>query len=156
LPPTIARRAMANYMAAIDQPRWLAGIVRGAGSVAATMGGGLNVAILLWLVISAVGLWFTRATARRWPVYSVIAGCLVIWVVAQDTALFGGLSTDVNTMPALAVALWCASPSQHDVPSTPRGLSRDLLSSTGSVVAPIWGGGGGGGQKKKKKKKKKK
>ncbi|MHB8334423.1 MAG: SCO family protein [Acidimicrobiales bacterium] len=132
---TNALSEMANYMAAIAQPRWLAAIVRGVGTLAATMGGGLNVAILLWLVVSAVGLWFTRATARRWPVYSVIAGCLVLWVVAQDTALFGGLSTDLNTMPALAVVLWCASPTQRDMPITPRGLSRDLLSNTGSVVA---------------------
>ena len=133
--PTNALSEMASYMAAIAQPRWLAAIVRGAGSLAATMGGGLNVVILLWLVVSAVGLWFSRATARRWPVISVIAGCLVLWVVAQDTALFGGLSTDLNTMPALAMVLWCASPSKSDVPVTPRGLSRDLLSSTGSVVA---------------------
>ncbi len=133
--PTNALTEMANYMTAIAQPRWLAEIVRGAGSLAATMGGGLNVAILLWLVVGAAGLWSTRTTARRWPVYSVIAGSLVLWVVAQDMALFGGLSTDLNTMPALAVVVWCASPTQRDVPITPHGLSRDILSSTGSVVA---------------------
>ncbi len=132
---TNALSEMANYMSAVAQPRWLAAIVRSAGSLAATMGGGLNVAILLWLVASAVGLWFTRTIARRWPVYSVIAGSLLLWVVAQDTALFGGLSTDLNTLPALAVVLWCASPSQRDVPVTPHGLPRDVLSSTGSVVA---------------------
>ena len=133
--PTNALSEMASYMSAIAQPQWLAAIVRGGGSLAATMGGGLNVAILLWLVVSAVGLWFSRVTARRWPVYSVIVGSLVLWVVAQDAALFGGLSTDLNTLPALAAVLWCASPSQRDVPVAPRGLARDLLSSTGSVVA---------------------
>lgn len=133
--PANALARMTSYMSAIDQPRWLASTVRSVGSVAATMGGGFNVVILLWLVVTALGLWVSAASTRRWAIYSVLVGTVVLWVVAQDTALFGGLSTDVNTMPPLAILVWCAAPSRRGASVAQRVLWREVLRSAGSAVA---------------------
>lgn len=133
--PTNALTQMTSYMSAIEQPQWLASLVRGAGSLASTMGGGLNVVILLWLVVSALGLWLSAPLARRWPVYTVVAGCVVLWLVAQDTGLFGGLSTDVNTLAPLALVTWSVAPPRRRVSSSRRAFYRDVRNSAGSVVA---------------------
>ena len=131
--PSNALSQMANYMSAIAQPGWLASAVRGAGSLAATMGGGLNVVILLWLIAAGVGLWPSGSSTRRWPLYFVVTGAVVIWVFAQDTGLFGGLATDVNTMPALAILAWSAAVRPQGEPRA--SLVREVLGTVGSVVA---------------------
>ena len=132
---TNALSEMGNYMSAIAQPRWLAATVHAGGAVASALGGGANVVILLWLVVAALALWLSASSLSRWPVYVVIVGCVVIWVVAQDTALFGGLSTDLNTMPPLAILAWStALQPRAAVVSRPR-IFGELLSSVGSVVA---------------------
>lgn len=108
--PSNAVAAMARSMTSAAQPHWLAAIVRATGDVAATMGGGFNVVVILWLGVTAVGLWTSVGTQRRWAVWSLVAGALVGWVAIQDTALFGGLATDVNSLVPLAVLVACAAP----------------------------------------------
>ena len=132
---TNALSEMGNYMSAIAQPRWLAATVRAGGSGASALGGGVNVVVLLWLVVAALALWLSASSLSRWPVYVVIAGCVVIWVVAQDTALFGGLSTDLNTMPPLAILAWSTAPQPRAVEAPRPRIIGELLSSAGSVVA---------------------
>ena len=132
---TNALTAMANYMSAIAQPHWLAYLVRSVGSLAATMGGGLNVVVLMWLVGGSVGLWASVTNGWRWPTYVVVGGALALWIVVQDTALFGGLATDVNSLPAVAMVAWCASPTRLRERPRRTWLPREMLSSSGSVVA---------------------
>lgn len=133
--PTNALAKMATYMSAISQPKWLAGSVRTIGSVAATMGGGVNVIVLLWLLIAAIGLWMSATTSWRWPVYVVVVGGVVLWLLTEDTSLFGGLSTDVNSMPPLVLTAWCASPTLRTAATHSGRLPREMVSSTGSVIA---------------------
>ncbi|MHB1252524.1 MAG: hypothetical protein ACYC0I_10395, partial [Acidimicrobiales bacterium] len=108
--PTNALSTMTRYMTNIAQPHWLAAIVRRGGDVAATMGGGFNIVIILWLLVSATGLWVARQRGWRWPVWTLVVGAVVFWVVAEDTALFGGVATDVNSLIPLALLAWSASP----------------------------------------------
>jgi cytochrome oxidase Cu insertion factor (SCO1/SenC/PrrC family) len=132
---TNALTAMTSYMTKIAQPHWLAWISRGVGRIAGTLGGGFNVAVVLWLGACAVGLWFAPRKAWRWPVWTLVAGCLFFWITSEDTSLFGGLSTDFNSLLPLAVLAWCASPTLRDAPARKRHLPRELTNSTGAVVA---------------------
>jgi cytochrome oxidase Cu insertion factor (SCO1/SenC/PrrC family) len=130
-----AMTAMTTYMTKIAQPHWLAWLSRGVGHVAGSIGGGFNVIVVLWLVVCAGGLWFATKKGWRWPVWTLVAGCLFFWLTSEDTSLFGGLSTDFNSLLPLAVLTWCASPSLRDAPTRVRRLPRELTSSTGAVVA---------------------
>jgi cytochrome oxidase Cu insertion factor (SCO1/SenC/PrrC family) len=130
-----AMTAMTSFMTRIAQPHWLASLSRGVGTVAGSMGGGFNIVVILWLAVCAGGLWFASAKKLRWPVWTLVAGCLFFWLSAQDTSLFGGLSTDFNSLLPLAVLAWCASPSLRDAAPRERRLPRELTASTGAVVA---------------------
>ncbi len=132
---TNALTAMTSYMTKIAQPHVLASLSRGVGRIAGSMGGGFNIIVVLWLVACAVGLWFATTKGWRWPVWALVAGCIFFWVTSEDTSLFGGLSTDFNSLLPLAVLAWCASPSLRDVPTRARRLPRELTSSTGAVIA---------------------
>ncbi len=132
--PTNALAQMTRSMSAIAQPHWLAAIVRGGGSIAATMGGGFNIIVILWLMVSAVGLWMARSRAWRWPVWTLIAGAVVFWVIGEDTAIFGGVATDVNSLIPLALLAWCAAP-REETALTQRYMPRELTSATSAVVA---------------------
>lgn len=130
-----ALTAMTTYMTKIAQPHWLAWMSRGIGTVAGTMGGGFNIIVILWLAACATGLWFAAQRRWRWPVWTLVGGCLFFWLTAQDTSLFGGLATDFNSLLPLAVLAWCASPALRNATARERRLPRELTASTGAVVA---------------------
>ncbi len=130
-----ALTAMTSYMTKIDQPHWLAWLSRSVGILAGTMGGGANLVIILWLALSAAGLWVAPRREWRWPVWTFVTGCLFFWVTAQDTSLFGGLSTDFNSLLPLAVLAGCAMPTLQDASPVRRRLPQEFTSSTGAVVA---------------------
>jgi cytochrome oxidase Cu insertion factor (SCO1/SenC/PrrC family) len=130
-----ALTAMTSFMTKISQPHWLAWLSRGVGTIAGSIGGGFNVIVVLWLVVCAGGLWVAETKGWRWPVWTLVAGCLFFWLTAQDTSLFGGLSTDFNSLLPLAVLAGCALPSLRNAPALPHRLPRELTASTGAVVA---------------------
>lgn len=132
---TNALTAMTAYMTRIAQPQWLAALVRRGGVVAGTMGGGFNVAVILWLGVTAVGLWLSLRHPWQWPVRSLVVGCVIFWVVAQDLSLFGGLATDVNSLLPLAGLAWCAAPARRDAAAPARRWPEELANSAGAVVA---------------------
>jgi cytochrome oxidase Cu insertion factor (SCO1/SenC/PrrC family) len=132
--PTNALAQMTRSMSAIAQPHWLAAIVRGGGSIAATMGGGFNIVVILWLMVCAVGLWMARQRAWRWPVWTLIVGAVAFWVIAEDTAVFGGVATDLNSLIPLALLVWTAAPRDETAPAE-RFMPRELTSATSAVVA---------------------
>ena len=132
---TNALTTMTSFMTKTAQPHVLAWFVRHVGSLAAMMGGGFNIVIILWLGVCAVGLWMAPTLRWRWPVWTLVAGCLFFWFVAEDTSLFGGLSTDVNSLLPLAVLAWCSSPALLDREPRERRLPREMTSSAGAVVA---------------------
>jgi cytochrome oxidase Cu insertion factor (SCO1/SenC/PrrC family) len=132
---TNAITAMTSYMTKIAQPHWVAWLSRGVGRVAGSMGGGFNVAVILWLGTCAVGLWFAATKKWRWPVWTLVGGCLFFWFTSEDTSLFGGLSTDFNSLLPLAVLAACALPTLQGAAQRARRLPRELSNSTGAVVA---------------------
>ncbi len=141
--PSNAVAAMARTMTSAAQPHWLAAVVRDTGHVAATMGGGFNVVVILWLAVAAVGLWTAVGTRRRWPVWTLVAGAVVGWVAIQDTSLFGGLATDVNSLLPLAVLVGCAAPRLTQVDATPRRhpvrVPRPVSAGVGAVAVAFAG-----------------
>jgi cytochrome oxidase Cu insertion factor (SCO1/SenC/PrrC family) len=130
-----ALTTMTSFMTKIAQPHWVAWLSRGTGTLAGSLGGGFNLVVIFWLVACAVGLWFGATKRWRWPVWALVVGCLFFWLTAQDTSLFGGLSTDFNSLLPLAVLAWCASPSLRDAPARVRKLPKELTASTGAVLA---------------------
>jgi cytochrome oxidase Cu insertion factor (SCO1/SenC/PrrC family) len=130
-----ALSAMATSMTSIAQPHALAWLVRHVGSLSALMGGGFNIVVILWLLICAVGLWRSATTGWRWPVRTMVAGCLFFWLVAEDAALFGGLATDVNSFVPMAALAWCASPRLRSLARRERFFPAELTNSAGAVVA---------------------
>jgi len=126
---------MTNSMTQTAQPHLLAWLVRSVGNLAGNMGGGFNVIIVIWMAVSAYGLYIGFTRQLRWPTYSVVVGSIFFWVIAQDTALFGGLSTDVNSLVPLAILAYCASPALVGAPPLNRRLSVEMRSLTGSVLA---------------------
>jgi cytochrome oxidase Cu insertion factor (SCO1/SenC/PrrC family) len=136
---TNALTAMTSTMTQSAQPHALAWIVKHFGDVAGTIGGGFNVAVILWLVTCAVGLWLASERELRWPTRTFVIGCLFFWVVAQDMPFWGGLATDVNSFVPLAVLAWCASPARAAAPLR-RHLPVEMRSSSGAVVASFASG----------------
>lgn len=129
-----ALTTMTKAMTASAQPHWLAWIAHEGGNVAGTLGGGFNLIVVLWLGTCAVGLWLSTARGWLWPSRTLIIGCLVFWVVAEDAAIFGGVATDVNSLIPLAVLAWCAAPRANALVSRARRMPKEMRSSTGAVA----------------------
>ena len=120
---------MTRSMTGMAQPQWLARFVRDVGSLASGLGGVVNVLVVAWLATCAGGLWLTPSRQWRWPVRSLVVGCLVLWVATEDTSLFGGLATDVNSLLPLAILAWCAQPRRETLPlPAPRDRERPARS----------------------------
>ena len=135
-----ALTTMAKSMVQTPQPHWLADLVTKFGTLAGTMGGGFNLIIVFWLGVTATGLWMAPERRWRWPVWSLVVGALILWVGAQDAAIFGGLATDLNTLIPLALLTGCASPAVAQRPPLARRLPRELRSSSGAVMASFAAG----------------
>ncbi len=129
--------AMATSMASVAQPSWLASTVREAGHVARAGGPAVNVVIIAWMLTTAGGLVRRRTAARRWPYLLLATGAGVLWVLAQDAAVFGGLATDVNSLVPLGLVALAAMPRR---PVERRSAVRDRIpreawSSAGAAAA---------------------
>lgn len=125
--------SMSTSMAKVSQPHWLAWVVVRSGNLAATLGGGFNLIVIFWLVGTSVGLWLSTSRPLQWPLRLFVVGAVLIWVVGQDLAVFGGLSTDINSMVPMAWLGWCAAPGRTADPVIRR-LPREVRSSFGSVA----------------------
>lgn len=126
---------MASSMTSISQPSALAWIVNHVGALAGVMGGGFNIIVILWLVTGAVGLWRSPSSGSNWPAYVVAIGSLFFWLVAEDTGVFGGLATDVNSLLPMAALVWCAAPRNQSLAPRRQHLPIELTNSVGGVVA---------------------
>jgi cytochrome oxidase Cu insertion factor (SCO1/SenC/PrrC family) len=126
---------MTTSMTSVAQPHWLAWSVRHVGTLAGSMGGGFNIMVLLWLLVCAVGLWRSVRTGGQWPVRALVVGCVFFWFAGEDTAIFGGLATDVNSLLPLAALAWCASPRVRSLEPRTRRIAPELTGSAGAVVA---------------------
>lgn len=120
---------MSRDMSSMPQPEWLRQVVRAVGDAAKSLGPVWNIAMALGLGL--VGLMV--ATSPRHPSRRtfavVVSAALVIWIAFQDLGLFGGLSTDPNSMPTLLVlvcAWWAARSSEPErlAPESARSVGR--------------------------------
>jgi cytochrome oxidase Cu insertion factor (SCO1/SenC/PrrC family) len=130
-----ALTAMTTFMTGIAQPHWLAWAARHVGSLSASMGGGFNLVVIMWLLVCAGGLWMSVERRWSWPVWTLVVGCVFFWFVTEDTALFGGLATDVNSLIPVAVLAGCASSKLRGLGPRERRFPREITSSAGAVVA---------------------
>ncbi|MFZ1063075.1 MAG: SCO family protein [Acidimicrobiales bacterium] len=130
-----ALTAMTKSMTAVAQPHAFAWIVRHGGDLSGRLGGGFNLIVIIWLLVTGVGLWRSVQRKWNWPVYSLVIGCLLFWVVAEDGAFFGGIATDFNSLVPLAVLAWCASPRLESLASLKPRLRVEMTSGVGAVVA---------------------
>jgi len=126
---------MTTFMTGIAQPHWLAWAARHVGSLSASMGGGFNLVVIMWLLVCAGGLWMSVERRWSWPVWTLVVGCVFFWFVTEDTALFGGLATDVNSLIPVAVLAGCASSKLRGLGPRERRFPREITSSAGAVVA---------------------
>jgi cytochrome oxidase Cu insertion factor (SCO1/SenC/PrrC family) len=130
-----ALTVMTQTMTETPQPHLLASLANNVGTLAGRMGGGFNLVIIIWLAVCAFGLWFAYERSWSWPIWTFVAGCVFFWLVGEDTALFGGLSTDINSLLPMAALAACALPRLTKKSPVPRRLPREFRSSTGAVVA---------------------
>jgi cytochrome oxidase Cu insertion factor (SCO1/SenC/PrrC family) len=130
-----ALTTMANSMVASAQPHWLASLVREGGVLAGSMGGGFNTLVVLWLLVAAGGLWISSRRGWMWPIWTTVAFALVFWVLGQDMAIFGGLATDLNSLPPMAALVLIGSPRLAARAPLRRRLPREVRSQTGAVIA---------------------
>jgi cytochrome oxidase Cu insertion factor (SCO1/SenC/PrrC family) len=132
---------MTLTMSQVAQPGWLARFVARSGEVGSALGGGFNLIVVLWMLTCAIGLW--RASSRRewWGLAVFSAGCAWVWIVAQDAAVFGGLSTDLNSMVPLVALAWTASPMVRSAaplrPLFPAATRRGVRIALGSIGAAM-------------------
>ncbi|MGC2168072.1 MAG: SCO family protein, partial [Acidimicrobiales bacterium] len=135
-----ALTAMTKAMTATPQPHALSWIVRHAGDLAGTLGGGFNVAVILWLLMCSVGLWYASNHQVNWPIVALVVGAVIFWIVGEDVAIFGGVGTDINSLIPLALLTFCARPAFRSAPALPRRLPEELRSSSGAVAAAFAAG----------------
>jgi cytochrome oxidase Cu insertion factor (SCO1/SenC/PrrC family) len=130
-----ALTAMTESMTSTAQPHVLAWVVKHIGDLAGNLGGGFNVIVVVWLGVSAVGLWYASTRDLNWPVYTLVVGAVFFWVAGEDVSIFGGLGTDINSLIPLAVLTFSARPKYRSAPPLPRRLPEEFRSSSGAVVA---------------------
>jgi cytochrome oxidase Cu insertion factor (SCO1/SenC/PrrC family) len=130
-----ALTAMSRSMTETAQPHALAWIVRHVGDLAGTIGGGFNIIVILWLLVCAGGLWYASTHEINWPIVTLAVGAVIVWVVGEDIAIYGGVGTDINSMIPLALLVWCARPAWRTAPPLVRHLPEEFRSSSGAVVA---------------------
>ena len=97
--------SMVRSMAAVPQPRFLAGWVSGFGSLAAAHGFAVNLVAVIVLAGTGAGLLSRRPRLLRLALLVLVVFCLADWVLIQDLGFLGGLGTDPNSMiPIVLVA----------------------------------------------------
>lgn len=129
---------MSRDMSAMPQPEWLRQIVRAFGDLAKNLGPVWNIAMVLILGLTGLLVLLRRSRPTSRTLLIVLAVCLVIWVGFQDLGLFGGLSTDPNSMPTLAViaiAWWASRSSSQTSDGLETGRSAGLRVASRSVMA---------------------
>ncbi|MGH3733255.1 MAG: SCO family protein [Acidimicrobiales bacterium] len=135
-----ALTAMSRTMTGSAQPHWLAWIVLRIGTLGGTLGGGVNVVVIIWLAVCAGGLWLASTRNVNWPIVTLLIGCVFFWFTTEDLAIFGGVGTDINSLIPLAALAWCARPALAQARPLSRRLPEELRSSSGAVVAAFAAG----------------
>lgn len=130
-----ALTVMTKEMTSIAQPHALSWIVRHGGVLSGRLGGGFNLIVIFWLFVTGVALWLAVQRRWNWPVYSLVVGSLIFWVIAEDTAVYGGIATDFNSLLPIALLGFCAAPRWQGAAAVKGRLRAELANGVGSVLA---------------------
>ena len=129
---------MAQEMSSMPQPEWTRQLVRAFGHAAKTLGPTWNLAMVLLLLGIGIEVVCSTDRTRTRSLALVLGVCFVIWLGIQDLGLFGGLSTDPNSMPTLmviALAWWASRSELTETTAVSRGLTVFQRVISRSVVA---------------------
>ena len=89
---------MVQSMAQTSQPRVLAALVSGFGSLVGAHGFAVNLVAVAVLALAGLGFLTGRRPVVRITLVVFIVVCLADWVLIEDLGVFGGLGTDPNSM----------------------------------------------------------
>ena len=143
--------SMVQSMASVSQPRVIAGLVSGFGSFVRAHGFAVNLAAVVALGATGLGLLAGRPKLARAALLVLAVFGLADWVLVQDAGFFGGLGTDPNSMiPMLLLGTAgfvsltrgpaVSSQSPQDRPEA--ATATELAADTGRPVRPPAGSGG--------------
>jgi hypothetical protein len=90
-------------MSGVAQPHFLSAWVAGSGSFTASHGFAVNLFAVTGLAVAGAVLLSGRPSLIRPAVAGLLVLCLADWVLIQDLGVFGGLSTDPNSMIPFAL-----------------------------------------------------
>ena len=91
--------------AMMPQPLWIRGTIDAAATLVAKAPIAANLAIIV--VTLGVGLLLLSMPYRRWVFWVAMVWLAIVWWFGQDLGmLYGGMATDPNSAPILAVMLW--------------------------------------------------
>ena len=135
-----ALNQMIQDMTSVPQPAWLAGIGHVGAGVVRAAGPGINMLIVVWLMAAGVGLWRITVSGFRWPASSLAVGAVIVWIVVQDTGLFGGVATDPNSMLPLALLGITLSPRLRTAAPFNVKLSAVARRAIGNAAVSLAGG----------------
>ena len=93
---------MIQTMSRTPQPRFIASLVSGFGSLVSHAGVGVNLGAVI--LLAGIGLAFLSGRALVRPALIAFIGlCVADWVLIEDFGFFGGLGTDPNSMIPMAL-----------------------------------------------------
>jgi len=135
---------MVQSMAQTSQPRVLADLVSGFGSLVGAHGFAVNlVAVAVLGLTGAVFLTGWRPVVRVALIVFVVA-CLADWLLIEDLGVFGGLGTDPNSMIPMALLAGAGYLALTRAPE-PASAAQEQLSgpassaASGRAAGPRWG-----------------
>jgi cytochrome oxidase Cu insertion factor (SCO1/SenC/PrrC family) len=124
-------------MAHSAQPSWLAALIIHVSNWFGEQPALWNVVIVEWLLLCALGLWRRGGGNKVWPYRLLIGGAVAGWVLVQDLGIFGGLSTDMNSLLPLAVLAWCAAPGRQRSAAIQLPLASNIRRVVGTLLGAV-------------------
>jgi cytochrome oxidase Cu insertion factor (SCO1/SenC/PrrC family) len=100
-----ALSSMLSDMSSTPQPALSASVVRGFAGVVSAHGFAVNLAVVVVLSLLGATLLLGGARGLRIALLLGLAFCLADWLLVQDLGFLGGVGTDPNSMPPLALVL---------------------------------------------------
>jgi hypothetical protein len=122
-------------MSGVAQPHFLSAWVAGFGSFTASHGFAVNLFAVTALAVAGAVLLSGRPSLIRPAVAGFMVLCLADWMLIQDLGVFGGLSTDPNSMIPSALLAVGGYLALARVP-TAAPACDDLLPDHAPTVAP--------------------
>jgi cytochrome oxidase Cu insertion factor (SCO1/SenC/PrrC family) len=96
---------MATDMASTPQPHAVSSLVSSFATLAGNAPVLVNACFVVLMVVTGVGLLVASKRSLRVALVAGLVFSAVTWIFVEDLGFFGGVGTDLNTMPILALLL---------------------------------------------------